>query len=333
MYASLRNGATSKILGRLAGLLLIIGLVVPSHADPSYPARPVQIVVPYPPGGLTDVLTRAIAERLTKIWPQPVITMNRPGANGGIATASVAKANPDGYTLLFGTDATLATNLSLYPNVPYNPVKDFAPIMTLGSYQMMLVVNEDVPTRTFSEFVEYARGHRPPLNYGSVGIGSAHHLSMEVLKSLANIDLVHVPYRGGGPATLAHLAREIPVMFNGPVSIKDHVELGRLRVLAVTGKSRSPLFPYAPTIAESGYPTFNIVNWYGLLAPAETPPDIVEKVRADIAKVMDQQEFREWMVNQGIEPMYGGPVEFRALIVSEIDRLGQVVKASGAKLE
>jgi tripartite-type tricarboxylate transporter receptor subunit TctC len=198
---------------------------------------------------------------------------------------------------------------------------------------MMLVVNEDVPAKTFSEFVEYARSHRPPLNYGSVGIGSAHHLSMEVLKSLANIDLVHVPYRGGGPATLAHLAREIPVMFNGPMSIKDHVELGRLRVLAVTGKSRSPLFPHAPTIAESGYPTFNIVNWYGLLAPAETPPDIIEKIRADVAKVMDQQEFREWMVNQGIEPMYGGPVEFRALIVSEIDRLGQVVKASGAKLE
>ena len=134
--------------------------------------------------------------------------------------------------------------------------------MTLGSYQMMLVVNEDVPAKTFSEFVEYARGHRPPLNYGSVGIGSAHHLSMEVLKSLANIDLVHVPYRGGGPATLAHLAREIPVMFNGPVTIKEHVELGRLRVLATTGKSRSPLFPDAPTIAESGYPTFNIVNWY-----------------------------------------------------------------------
>ena len=169
--------------------------------------------------------------------------MNRPGANGGIATASVAKASPDGYTLLFGTDATLATNLSLYPNVPYNPVKDFAPIMTLGSYQMMLVVNEDVPAKTFSEFVEYARGHRPPLNYGSVGIGSAHHLSMEVLKSLANIDLVHVPYRGGGPATLAHLAREIPVMFNGPVYDQGTCGAGTASGTGHHGKIEVPFVP------------------------------------------------------------------------------------------
>jgi tripartite-type tricarboxylate transporter receptor subunit TctC len=319
-------------------MLLAVACLTPSHivpslADPSYPTRPVQIVVPYPPGGLTDLLTRAVADRLTKIWSQPVLTMNRPGANGGIATASVAKAVPDGYTLLFGTDATLATNLSLYPNVPYDPVKDFAPIVLLGSYQLMLVVNEDMPARNFKEFVEYARRQQPPLNYGSVGIGSAHHLSMEVLKSMANINLVHIPYRGGAPATLAIVAREVPVMFNGPASIKDQVELGKLRVLAVTGKSRSASFPDAPTIAESGYPTFNVVNWYGLLAPAGTPPDIVEKIRADVAKVMDQPEFREWMAKQGIEPMSGGPREFGSLIVSEIERLGAVVKASGAKLE
>ena len=322
-----------KILSRLGVVFLTMGLLSPSFADPSYPTKPVQIVVPYPPGGLTDILTRAVAERLSKIWPQPVITMNRPGANGGIATGSVAKATPDGYTLLFGTDATLATNLSLYPNVPYDPVKDFAPITLLGSYQLMLVVNEDMPAKNFTEFVEYARRQQPPLNYGSVGIGSAHHLSMEVLKSMANINLVHVPYRGGAPATLAIVAREIPVMFNGPASIKDQVESRRLRVLAVTGKSRSPSFPDAPTIAESGYPTFNVVNWYGLLAPAGTPPDIVEKIRADVAKVMAQPEFRDWMTKQGIEPMSGGPAEFSSLIVSEIERLGAVVKASGAKLE
>lgn len=314
-------------------LLLAAGLVIPAHADPAYPTRPVQIVVPYPPGGLTDVLTRAVAERLSKIWPQPVITMNRPGANGGIATVSVAKAPADGYTLLFGTDATLATNLSLYPSVGYDPIKDFAPITTLGTYQLMLVVNKDVPAKNFAEFIEYARSHQPPLNFGSVGIGSAHHLAMEMLKSLANINLVHVPYRGGAPATLAQLTGEIPVMFNGPASIKEHVEAGKLRVLAVTGKTRSPSFPDAPTIAESGYPTFNIVNWYGLLAPAGTSPEIVEKVRADVAKVMAQQEFKDWMAKQGIEPLTGGPAEFGALIASEIPRLGAVVKASGAKLE
>jgi tripartite-type tricarboxylate transporter receptor subunit TctC len=322
-----------KLSGLFAALLLAAGLVTSSHADPAYPTRPVQIVVPYPPGGLTDVLTRAVAERLSKIWAQPVITMNRPGANGGIATASVAKAPPDGYTLLFGTDATLATNLSLYPSVGYDPIKDFAPITTLGTYQLMLVVNNDVPVRNFAEFIEYARSHQPPLNFGSVGIGSAHHLAMEMLKSLANINLVHVPYRGGAPATLAQLTGEIPVMFNGPASIKEHVEAGKLRVLAVTGKARSPAFPDAPTIAESGYPTCNIVNWYGLLAPAGTSPQIVEKVRADVAKVMEQQEFKDWMAKQGIEPLTGGPAEFSALIASEIPRLGAVVRASGAKLE
>jgi tripartite-type tricarboxylate transporter receptor subunit TctC len=321
-----------KLSGLFAALLLAAGLTL-AHADPAYPTRPVQIVVPYPPGGLTDVLTRAVAERLSKIWPQPVITMNRPGANGGIATLSVAKAPPDGYTLLFGTDATLATNLSLYPSVGYDPIKDFAPITTLGTYQLMLVVNNDVPAKNFAEFIEYARSHQPPLNFGSVGIGSAHHLAMEMLKSLANINLVHVPYRGGAPATLAQLTGEIPVMFNGPASIKEHVEAGKLRVLAVTGKTRSPAFPDAPTIAESGYPTFNIVNWYGLLAPAGTSPEIVEKVRADVAKVMEQQEFKDWMAKQGIEPLTGGPAEFRALIASEIPRLGAVVRASGAKLE
>jgi tripartite-type tricarboxylate transporter receptor subunit TctC len=322
-----------KLSGLFAALLLAAGLVTLAHADPVYPTRPVQIVVPYPPGGLTDVLTRAVAERLSKIWPQPVITMNRPGANGGIATASVAKAPADGYTLLFGTDATLATNLTLYPSVGYDPIKDFAPITTLGTYQLMLVVNNDVPARNFAEFIEYARSHQPPLNFGSVGIGSAHHLAMEMLKSLANINLVHVPYRGGAPATLAHLTGEIPVMFNGPASIKEHVEAGKLRVLAVTGKTRSPAFPDAPTIAESGYPTFNIVNWYGLLAPAGTSPEIVEKVRADVAKVMERQEFKDWMAKQGIEPLTGGPAEFSALIASEIPRLGAVVRASGAKLE
>jgi tripartite-type tricarboxylate transporter receptor subunit TctC len=155
---------------------------------------------------------------------------------------------------------------------------------------------------------------------------------MELLKSLANINLVHVPYRGGAPATLALVAREVPVMFNGPASIKDQVELGKLRVLAVTGKLRSPAFPDAPTIAESGYPTFSVVNWYGLLAPTGTPPDIVEKIRADVVKVMEQPDFRDWMAKQGIEPMSGGPAEFSMFMVSEIDRLGAVVKASGAKL-
>jgi tripartite-type tricarboxylate transporter receptor subunit TctC len=305
----------------------------PAAADPTYPSRTVQIVVPYPAGGLTDILTRAVAERLSKLWSQPVVAVNRGGANGTIATASVAKAEPDGYTILFGTDATLAANMSLYPSVPYDPLRDFIPVSLLGSYQMVLVVNDDIPAKTFPEFIDYLRKQPKPLNYASVGIGSAHHLSMELLKSLAGIDAVHVPYRGGAPATTAIIAREVPMMFNGPATMKAHIETGRARALAVSGLNRSPVFPDVPTIAESGYPTFNMVNWYGLLVPAGTPQPIVDKLLKDIVAVTSKDEFKEWMATQGIEPLSGGPAEFRARIVSETERLAKIVKASGAKLQ
>jgi tripartite-type tricarboxylate transporter receptor subunit TctC len=307
--------------------------LAPLQAEAPYPNRPVQIVVPYPPGGLTDILTRALAERLSKVWSQPVLTINRPGANGVIATGGFAKTEPDGYTILFGTDATLAANPSLYPTVPYDSARDFAPIVLLGSYQMVLVVNEDIPAKTFPEFVEYARQQPHPLNYASVGIGSAHHLSMELLKSLAKIDLVHVPYRGGAPATLAMLTREVPMMFTGPATVKEHVESGKLRALAASGQARSPSFPDVPTIAESGYPSFSMANWYGLLAPSGTPPAIVDKVRQDVSAILATDEFQQWMAVRGIEPLPGGPREFAALIASETERLGQIIKASGAKLQ
>lgn len=323
-----------KILAGLAGVVMAAAaLVLPAHADAPYPNRPVQIVVPYPPGGLTDILTRAMAERLSKMWSQPVLTVNKAGANGVIATAATAKAEPDGYTILFGTDATLAANLSLYPSVPYDPVRDFVPVSLIGSYQMVLVSNDDMPAKTFGEFVDYARKQEKPLNYASVGTGSAHHLSMELLKSLAKIEAVHVPYRGGGPATTAILAREIPVMFNGPATMKEHIASGRLRALAVSGATRSPVFPDVPTIAESGFPTFNMVNWYGLLVPAGTPQPIVDKLLKDINTVTASDEFKAWMATQGIETLTGGPDKFRALIVSDTARLAEIVKASGAKLQ
>lgn len=319
--------------GFVGVLMAVAALVGPAHADPSYPNRPVQIVVPYPPGGLTDILTRAMAERLSKMWSQPVLTVNKAGANGVIATAATAKAEPDGYTILFGTDATLAANLSLYPSVPYDPVRDFVPVSLIGSYQMVLVVNDDIPAKTFPELVEYARKQEKPLNYASVGTGSAHHLSMELLKSLAKIEAVHVPYRGGGPATTAILARDVPMMFNGPALVKEYVASGRMRALAVSGAARSPVFPDVPTIAESGFPTFNMANWYGLLVPAGTPQPIVDKLLKDIRAVTASDEFKSWMATQGIETLSGGPDKFRALIVSETARLAAIIKASGARLE
>ena len=314
-------------------LMAALALAAPARAEAPYPNRPVQIVVPYPPGGLTDILTRAMAERLSKLWSQPVLTVNKAGANGVIATTATAKAEPDGYTILFGTDATLAANMSLYPSVPYDPVRDFIPVALIGSYQMVLVSNEDMPAKSFTEFVDYARKQEKPLNYASVGTGSAHHLSMELLKSLAKFEAMHVPYRGGGPATTAILAREVPVMFNGPATMKDHVASGKVRALAVSGAVRSAIFPDVPTIAESGFPTFNMANWYGLLVPAGTPQPIVDKLLKDIETVTASDEFKAWMATQGIETLTGGPDKFRALIVSDTARLGDIVKASGAKLQ
>lgn len=302
-------------------------------ADETFPNRPVQIVVPYPAGGLTDIVTRGLADRLSKMWSQPVLTINKPGANGVLATSSVAKAEPDGYTILFGTDATLAANLSLYDNVPYEPLRDFVPLTLVGAYKLALVVHESMPVKTFSEFVEYARKQKDPLNFASVGTGSTHHLSMELLKSLAGFDAVHVPYRGGAPATTALIAGEVPMMFNGPATVQGYVETGKVRALAISGKTRSALFPDVPTIAESGYPTFDMVNWYGLLVPANTPPAIVEKLTKDVMTVTASEEFKSWAFARGVDALSTGSEPFKALMVSDRERLGKLIKSIGLKLQ
>lgn len=302
-------------------------------ADASFPNRAVQIVVPYPAGGLTDILTRGLADRLSKMWSQPVLTVNKPGANGVLATSVAAKADPDGYTILFGTDATLAANLSLYANIPYEPARDFIPLTLIGTYNLVLVVHESVPVKTLAELVDYAKKQKEPLNFASVGTGSTHHLSMELFKSLAGFDAVHVPYRGGAPATTAIIAGEVPMMFNGPATVQGYVESGKVRPLAVSGKMRSTVFPNVPTIAESGYPTFDMVNWYGLLVPAHTPPAIVEKLTKDIMTVTASEDFKAWALARGIDPQSSGPEPFRSLMVSDRERLGKLINSIGLKLQ
>ncbi len=323
--------ATAALLA--AATLLCGASLGRALADSTFPNRPVQIIVPYPAGGLTDILTRGLAERLSKIWGQPVLAVNKPGANGVIATAQTAKADPDGYTILFGTDATLAANLSLYSNVPYEPLRDFVPLTLIGRYNLVLVVHKDVPAKTFDELLAYVRKQSKPLNFASVGTGSTHHLSMELLKSLAKIDVVHVPYRGGGPATTAVIAGEVEMMFNGPATVQDHVAAGSVRALAVSGKARSPIFPDAPSISEVGFPTFDMVNWYGLLVPAGTPPAIVEKLKKDIISVVASQEFKDWALARGIDPASSTEEEFRTLIASDRERLGAIIRSIGLKLQ
>lgn len=305
----------------------------PGRAETGYPDRPVEIVVPYPPGGLTDILTRALAEKLTEKWGQQVITVNMPGANGIVATTNVIGARPDGYRILFGTDATLATNPALYSDVKYDVSKDLVPIAAIGSYQLMLVINKDVPAKTFKEFIDYAKAQEPPLDYASVGIGSAHHLAMELLKNSAGIKMSHIPYQGGAPATLAHVSGEVQAMFNGPAPIKGYLETGELTALAVSGDTRSTLYPDLPTVAELGYPEFNVVNWYGLLAPVGTPPDVIKKIETSIAEVLADKSFQDWMAGQGIAPLSKNSEEFKSFIASESQRLASFLTRFGIKAE
>lgn len=321
----------SKILsGAVAAALLS---AAPLWAQSSYPDRPVELVVPYPPGGLTDMLTRAVAERLSKKWDRQVITVNMPGAGGVVATNNVINAKADGYTLLFGTDATLVTTPLINPDVTYDATRDLVPVSSLGAYQLFLSVNKDMPVNTLAEFVDYAKAQSKPLDYSSVGQGSAHHLAMEVFAAEAGIEMTHIPYQGGAPATLALVSKEVPAMFNGPAPIKEYLANGEIRALAASGSSRSKVLPDVPTLGELGYKDFSVVNWYGLLAPAGTPADVVSKLEADIAAVIADPEFKAWQDAQGIDYLELKSEEFKSFIDSEKVRLGGFIKKFGIEAE
>ena len=326
------NGTTRRGLLAAPALLAAAGSAG-AQTRAEWPNGTIRFIGIFPPGGGTDIISRIWCQKMTEITGEQFVVENRSGSAGNIGTEAIARAAPDGRTIGLASVAPLAIGPTLYRRLPFDVTKDFTYVSGLWQLPNLLTIHPDVPARTVPELIALVKANPGKFSYASSGSGTTVHISGAMFAAMAGLDMVHVPYRGGAPATLAIVAREVPVMFNGPASIKEQVEAGKLRVLAVTGKSRSPSFPAAPTIAESGYPAFNVVNWYGLLAPAGTPQDIVEKIRADVAKVMVQPEFLDWMAKQGIEPMPGGPAEFRSLIVSEIDRLGAVVKASGAKLE
>jgi tripartite-type tricarboxylate transporter receptor subunit TctC len=317
----------------LGALIALIAAGIGGAAAQAYPAKPVRIVIGLSAGGATDVLTRVIAARLTDLWGQPVVVENRPGASGFIAGELVAKSPPDGYTLIMGAQSGLAVAPALYGRAPYDTLKDFTPITQAGSTPLLMVVHPSFPAKSFAEFVTYAKKSGNQLSFGSGGVGSTPHMAGELLNSLLGIRMTHVPYKGESPAFADALGGQIPIMFgNLPVAV-PHVKSGKLRGLANTSASRSPLVPEIPTIAESGFKGFAISTWYGLLAPAGTPAEIVARIQRDVRQVMNQPETREKLVGMGVEVSASTPEQFAAYLRSEVARYAKLVKEAGLKAE
>ena len=298
----------------------------------AYPSKPVRIVVPFAPGGGTDILTRIMLPKLTEALKQQLIVDNRPGAGSQIGTDIVAKAPPDGYTLLM-VDTAFMTNPSLYSKIPYNSEKDFAPVSLAATGPVIMIVHPSVPVRTVKELVALARAKPGALNFASGGPGSSTHLGVELLKYVAKIDLVHIPYKGTGPAVADVLGGQVTMMFAGISSVKQHAESGRLRAIAVTGEKRSPAMPSVPTFAEAGMRQVDASSYWGALAPARTPPEIVTRLGTAMAQVLKAPDVRDKLVELGFVPIGGTPAEFAALIAAETDKWGKVIKAAGVRLD
>ncbi len=311
---------------------LVIGAMFAGVASAQYPARPIHIIVPIPPGGAPDVLARAIGPRLSEQLGAPVIIDNVTGANGNIAGAMVAKSAPDGYTLLLGPDSLMTINPHIYEKMLFDPLKDFVPLASLVSNEFVLSINPSVPAQTFPEFIEFARKANPPLAYASGGHGSQHQLAMEMLKKRAGIELTHIPFRGGSPATTATIAGDTKVMFAGSSSAPQ-IQAGKLRALAVTGTYRSRAFPDLPPIAEF-YPGFELTIWLGLFAPAATPKPIVERLRSEIRTALALPDVAAKLNSAGgMSVFITSPEEFTALVQRDYDKYGKIVREIGIKAE
>ena len=312
-------------------LLLAAGLGTPAFAQ-AYPAKPVRLVVPFPPGGVTDIVGRLLAQKLGEALGQQVVVENRGGAAGAIGAVAVAKSAPDGYTLLMAT-ATHAINATLVPNSGFDLVKDVAPVSLAASVPLLLAVHPGVPARDVKELVAFAAAKPGQVNFASGSTGSASHLAGEMLKAMAKVDMVHVPYKGGSLGIQDLVGGQVQLMFENMPSILPFVQAGKLRGLAVTGARRSPAAPELPTMIESGYPGFEAGSWYGLFAPAGTPKDIMARLNADMVKALRAPETRKLLGAQGAEAIGNSEAEFAAFIQAEIAKWGRVIKSAQVKVD
>lgn len=318
---------------RLVALALACSALAPLAHAQGYPAKPVRLVTPTGAGGSLDTMARVLAQKLTEVWGQQAFVENRPGGGGMIGAGAVAKSPPDGYTLLVASNGNLATTQALYKNVPYDPVKDFAPILLVAANPYVLVAHPSIPARNVRGLIRLAKAKPGEINVASSGNGSTPHLALELLKSMAGIRMLHVPYKTSSAGLTSVVSGETSLMFTGVVSGLPFVTSGRLRALAVASDKRLSILPAVPTIAEDGVPGYEASNWAGVLAPAGTPPTVIQAVNAGTLKVLQMPDVRENFRKQGLEVLGGTPDEFGRFIKSEIAKWTKVVRESGAKID
>ena len=317
---------TNKILAVIA----LLAIASTSVAQ-SYPAKPIRIVVPFPAGGIADLFGRVIGQKFTEAWGQPAVVDNRPGAGGNIGADLVAKSPPDGYTLVTGSIGTHAVNVSLFSKLPYDPIRDFAPVSPIMEAEGLLVVHPSVPVKTVKELIALARARPGQIAYASAGHGTASHLSGELFKSMAKVDMLHVPYKGNVPAITDLLTGQTSLLFATMPTVLPQVQAGRLKAVAVTSSSRSPAAPELPTIAEAALPGYSVTNWIGIFAPAGTPREVVARLNKEVDALLQLPEIRDAFARQGLTPVVDRPERLGELVEQEIARWNRVVASAGIR--
>jgi len=298
----------------------------------SYPTKPIRIIVPYTPGGFNDTLARTLAQKLNEKWGQPVVVDNRPGGGTTIGTSLAAKAPADGHTLLIVSFA-FGVNPSLYVRLPYDTQRDFAPVVLAAGTPTILMINAQFPVRSVQDLIALAKSKPGKLNYATAGNGSSNHLSMEMFKSMAGVDIVHVPYKGSAPAVTDLIGGQVDLMFDNVPNVLQHIKAGKLCGLAVSSKTRSPFAPDLPTVAEAGVPGFDVSVWFGVVAPSGTPKAVVSRLNAEINRILKLPGVVELFHKQGVEPLGGTPEEFATHLRTQMNKWAEVVEATGARAE
>jgi len=316
-----------------AAAAVLLGLWIGGATAQTYPTKPVTLVVPFPAGSTTDLVGRILADELGKSTGQNVIVDNRAGAGGGIGTEAVARAAPDGYTLLMGTIGTHSINPAVYPKINYDPLADFAPIIEFGTAPNVLVVNPALPVHSVKELIDYIRARPGQINYASSGNGTSNHLSGAMFAAREGLKATHVPYRGGAQAITDLLRGEVQFMFYHYLPLLPHIREGKLRALAITNAGRIAALPDVPTMAQAGISDFEVSAWFGVYAPAKTSPEIIGRLNTTIARIMEAPEVRQNLITQGIDPVHGSPEDLRKLTASELARWAKAVELAGAKLQ
>ncbi len=312
-------------------LFLVASYGTVALAQSPYPDKPVKIIVPFPPGGATDVVGRALAVRLSQLWKQQVLVENKPGAGGNIGADLVAKAPADGYTLLLASPAEITINPYLYPQMPFDPSRDFIPVARVASSPLVLVVNSKSTVKNMAELLQMIKTQGSKVNYASSGSGGPQHLAGELFQLMAGVSMTHIPYKGGAPAITDLLGGQVDLFFAGIPPALPHIIAGKLRPLAVTTLKRSPLLPQVPTVSESGFPGFNIENWQGIFVPRGTNNQIVDKIAADIGVIAAEKNFYDLLSAQGAIPAPLMPKEFAIFVNAESQKYSKLIKESGAK--